>query len=174
MRKLIFISALVLTGVVASGSVLANYSYPGRVIITLGGGFGWGGSTQNAAALGPDCFFEPIECECETGQRLLDACALDWSAISPAIFGSLFQSIMDTTARRNLGAHYTSEENILKLIGPLFLDDLRAEIIELRNTIASVGTAQITPLKSIDDRLRKFDTDGLPPGRDDVVLLRAA
>ena len=54
------------------------------------------------------------------------------------------------------------------------LDDLRAEIIELRNTIASVGTAQITPLKSIDDRLRKFDTDGLPPGRDDVVLLRAA
>lgn len=76
MRKLIFISALVLTGVVASGSVLANYIYPGRVIITLGGGFGWGGSTQNAAALGPDCFFEPIECECETGQRLLDACAL--------------------------------------------------------------------------------------------------
>ncbi|MDD2609009.1 MAG: class I SAM-dependent DNA methyltransferase [Giesbergeria sp.] len=58
---------------------------------------------------------------------LLNACALDWSAISPAIFGSLFQSIMDSTARRNLGAHYTSEENILKLIGPLFLDDLRAE-----------------------------------------------
>jgi hypothetical protein len=54
------------------------------------------------------------------------------------------------------------------------LDDLRAEIVELRTVIASVGTAQITPLKSIDDRLRKFDTDGLPPGRDDVVLLRAA
>ena len=60
-------------------------------------------------------------------EALLDACALDWSAISPAIFGSLFQSIMDEQARRNLGAHYTSEENILKLIGPLFLDDLRAE-----------------------------------------------
>ncbi len=54
------------------------------------------------------------------------------------------------------------------------LDDLRAEIVELRTVIASVGTAQITPLKSIDDRLRKFDTDGLPPGRDDVILLRAA
>ncbi len=53
-------------------------------------------------------------------------------------------------------------------------DSLRAEIIELRTVIATVGTAQITPLKSIDDRLRKFDTDGLPPGRDDVVLLRAA
>ncbi|MBK9441555.1 MAG: hypothetical protein IPN53_09650 [Comamonadaceae bacterium] len=45
-------------------------------------------------------------------EALLDACALDWSAISPAIFGSLFQSIMNSAARRNLGAHYTSEENI--------------------------------------------------------------
>jgi hypothetical protein len=60
-------------------------------------------------------------------EALLDACALDWSAISPAIFGSLFQSIMKTEARRNLGAHYTSEENIQKLIKPLFLDALWAE-----------------------------------------------
>ncbi|MEX1167631.1 MAG: DNA methyltransferase [Hydrogenophaga sp.] len=60
-------------------------------------------------------------------EALLDACALDWSAISPAIFGSLFQSIMDDKARRNLGAHYTSEGNILKLIQPLFLDELHAE-----------------------------------------------
>jgi hypothetical protein len=60
-------------------------------------------------------------------EALLDACALDWSAISPAIFGSLFQSIMDDKARRNLGAHYTSEENILKLIKPLFLDELWVE-----------------------------------------------
>lgn len=66
-------------------------------------------------------------------QALLDACALDWSNISPAIFGSLFQSIMDKNARRNLGAHYTSEANILKLIGPLFLDDLRAEFGRIQN-----------------------------------------
>ena len=59
---------------------------------------------------------------------LLDASALDWSRISPAIFGSMFQSVMDAKARRNLGAHYTSEKNILKLIGPLFLDDLKAEL----------------------------------------------
>lgn len=64
---------------------------------------------------------------------LLDACALDWSAISPAIFGSLFQSIMDEKARRNLGAHYTSEENILKLIRPLFLDALWAEFHKVKN-----------------------------------------
>lgn len=65
-------------------------------------------------------------------EALLDACALDWSAISPAIFGSLFQSIMDEKARRNLGAHYTSEENILKLIQPLFLDELRAEFNKVK------------------------------------------
>lgn len=66
-------------------------------------------------------------------QALLDCCALDWSKISPAIFGSLFQSIMDKKARRNLGAHYTSEENILKLINPLFMDDLRAEFKQVKN-----------------------------------------
>ncbi len=75
-------------------------------------------------------FEEPIRiADFDRGLReaLLDACALDWSAISPAIFGALFQSIMDQKARRNLGAHYTSESNILKLIKPLFLDQLRAE-----------------------------------------------
>ncbi|MGJ4728753.1 class I SAM-dependent DNA methyltransferase [Luteimonas sp. SDU101] len=59
---------------------------------------------------------------------LLDASGLDWSRISPAIFGSMFQSVMDAKARRNLGAHYTSEKNILKLIGPLFLDGLKVEL----------------------------------------------
>ena len=65
-------------------------------------------------------------------ETLLDCCALDWSAISPAIFGALFQSIMDEKARRNLGAHYTSEENILKLIKPLFLDELWQEFNRIR------------------------------------------
>ncbi len=65
-------------------------------------------------------------------QTLLDCCALDWSRISPAIFGSLFQSIMDKTARRNLGAHYTSERNILKLIKPLFLDVLWEEFTKFK------------------------------------------
>lgn len=65
-------------------------------------------------------------------ERLLDACGLHWGEISPAIFGALFQSIMDAKARRNLGAHYTSEKNILKLIGPLFLDGLRAEFDKVK------------------------------------------
>ncbi|BCA60372.1 DNA methyltransferase [Sphingomonas sp. HMP6] len=59
---------------------------------------------------------------------LINACEHDWSGVSPAIFGSLFQSVMDAKERRAKGAHYTSEGNILKVIGPLFLDDLRAEL----------------------------------------------
>ncbi|KAA0445854.1 MAG: class I SAM-dependent DNA methyltransferase, partial [Candidatus Thioglobus sp.] len=61
-------------------------------------------------------------------EQLLECCYFNWSAISPAIFGSLFQSIMDKDSRRNLGAHYTSEENIIKLISPLFLDDLQNQV----------------------------------------------
>jgi len=58
---------------------------------------------------------------------LLECCMLNWSKISPAIFGSMFQSVMNPIQRRNLGGHYTSEKNILKLIKPLFLDKLWRE-----------------------------------------------
>lgn len=51
----------------------------------------------------------------------------DWAQISPEIFGSLFQEALEETERRSLGAHYTSERNILRLLEPLFLDDLREE-----------------------------------------------
>lgn len=75
----------------------------------------------------------PAQFDSKMRETLLDLCALDWSIISPAIFGSLFQSIMDADARRNLGAHYTSEENILKLIKPLFLDALWAEFEKVKS-----------------------------------------
>lgn len=75
----------------------------------------------------------PASFDSKMRESLLDLCALDWSVISPAIFGSLFQSIMDEKARRNLGAHYTSEENILKLIKPLFLDALWVEFEKVKN-----------------------------------------
>ena len=64
---------------------------------------------------------------------LLDACRFDWSEISPAIFGALFQSVMDPAERRAQGAHYTTEKNILKVIEPLFMDDLRAEFARLQS-----------------------------------------
>jgi hypothetical protein len=64
--------------------------------------------------------------------RLLTCCYFDWSVISPAIFGSMFQSIMNPKERRNLGAHYTSEKNILKLIHGLFLDELKDEFESIK------------------------------------------
>ena len=69
---------------------------------------------------------------------LLACTRKDWSRISPAIFGSLFQSIMQAKARRQIGAHYTSERDILKVIRSLFLDELRAEF-ESRKADRSTG-----------------------------------
>lgn len=63
----------------------------------------------------------------EMRNMLLQASKLDWGQVSPAIFGSMFQGVMDPITRRHLGAHYTSEANILKALGPLFLDDLKAQ-----------------------------------------------
>src|SRR5215213_7894653 len=60
--------------------------------------------------------------ESEMRQTLLSACRFNWSKISPAIFGSMFQSVMNPLERRAIGAHYTTERNILKTIGPLFPD----------------------------------------------------
>ena len=83
-----------------------------------------------------DLFRDPLlipSFDGEMRHRLLDACRFDWSGISPAIFGSLFQSVMDKVERRAQGAHYTTEKNILKVIEPLFLDDLRTEFKRLKN-----------------------------------------
>jgi len=65
--------------------------------------------------------------------NLLECTGLDWGKISPAIFGSLFQSVMNPAERRNLGAHYTSEKNIMKVIKPLFLDGLWKEFETVKN-----------------------------------------
>jgi hypothetical protein len=62
---------------------------------------------------------------------LIDALDFSWDVISPAIFGSLFQSVMEKKERRSQGAHYTTEKNILKVIEPLFLDELRTEFEHL-------------------------------------------
>lgn len=65
---------------------------------------------------------------------LLECCKLNWSLISPAIFGSMFQAVVDPKERRNLGQHYTSEKNILKLIKPLFLDELYKEFESIKRS----------------------------------------
>ena len=76
-------------------------------------------------------FDAPVEQpETNTKMRaaLLDCARVDWSRVSPAIFGSLFQSIKNRAERRRGGEHYTTEANILKCLDPLFLDGLRAEL----------------------------------------------
>ncbi|MBP7401317.1 MAG: class I SAM-dependent DNA methyltransferase [Clostridia bacterium] len=68
-------------------------------------------------------------------KQLLLCCLMDWSQVSPAIFGSMFQSVMRPEERRSLGAHYTSEENIHKVIDPLFMNDLKAEFEQCKGNL---------------------------------------
>ena len=89
--------------------------------------------------------------------RLLDTCRFDWSNISPAIFGALFQSVMDPKERRAQGAHYTTEKNILKVIEPLFLDDLRAEFARLRSRKDSRRLAELRRFQDRLGAMRFFD-----------------
>lgn len=94
-------------------------------------------------------FAEPIRTpnfNAEMRRTILDTMRLDWASVSPAIFGSMFQAVMDKKQRRNLGAHYTSEKNILRVIKPLFLDDLYTEFA----VCMAAG-----PRKKFDE-LRKF------------------
>lgn len=81
---------------------------------------------------------------------LLAACTFNWDAISPAIFGSLFQSVMQPEERRRQGAHYTTEKNILKVIEPLFLDELRTEFKQL------TGRRDSGRRKALEDFHRKL------------------
>ncbi len=100
-----------------------------------------------------ELFHEPLRISSFTAAmraRLLDTCRFDWSNISPAIFGALFQSVMDPEERRAQGAHYTTEQNILKVIGPLFMDDLQAEFVRLR---ARRDTRRRVALRAFQQRL---------------------
>lgn len=83
-------------------------------------------------------------------QALINACNYDWSTINPTIFGALFQDIKSKDARRANGEHYTTEENIDKTIGPLFIDELQEKLEKawdnsgkLRELQRELGTYQI-------------------------------
>ena len=79
---------------------------------------------------------------------LLECCTFDWSKVSPAIFGSMFQSVMDKEKRRNLGAHYTSEKNIMKVVRGLFLDELLEEFEKVK--------FESNKLKQLHERIAKL------------------
>lgn len=88
----------------------------------------------------------------EMRDRLVAAAMFNWSAISPAIFGSLFQAVKDKVARRELGEHYTTETNIMKVIGPMFLDELRQ-----RFTDGYHDTTKLKKLRSDMGQMRFLD-----------------
>jgi hypothetical protein len=89
----------------------------------------------------------------EMRRDLLNAMKLDWSKVSPAIFGSMFQGVMDEKERRNLGAHYTSEKNILRVIKPLFLDDLYQEFA---HALRSGPRKKYGELRTLQDKLAEL------------------
>lgn len=86
-------------------------------------------------------FSEPLKIPIFTKKmrdKLIDASSFNWANISPAIFGSLFQAVKSVEARRELGEHYTTERNILKTIGPLFLDDVNSSFESAKNDPAKL------------------------------------
>lgn len=79
---------------------------------------------------------------------LIECCQFDWKRISPAIFGSLFQAAMNPELRENLGAHYTSEKNVLKVLEPLFLNELNEEF--------NMASSSVVKLKNLKKKLSKM------------------
>lgn len=105
-------------------------------------------------------FEERIEfADCNSTMRdaLLRAAAFRWERISPAVFGSLFQGVMDPKERRQIGAHYTSEANILKLVRSLFLDDMRAEFDAACRDKSGRGPGRLRDLQARLAGLRFLD-----------------
>ena len=88
---------------------------------------------------------------------LLACTRFDWSRISPAIFGSLFQAVMEPKERRQIGGHYTSERDILKVARSLFLDDLRAEFESLKADRSTRRRARLEEFHAKLCRLRFLD-----------------
>ncbi|MGB3747407.1 MAG: DNA methyltransferase [Rhodanobacter sp.] len=83
---------------------------------------------------------------------LLHIGSLDWTKINPDIFGSMIQAVADDEERGSLGMHYTSVPNILKVLNPLFLDDLRAQL-----EAAGDNKAKLLNLRKRMARIRVFD-----------------
>ncbi len=107
-----------------------------------------------------DLFAEPLlipDFDASMREALLEAGRFDWTAISPAIFGALFQSVLEPAERRAAGAHYTTEKNILKVIEPLFLDGLRTEFSRLRERRDGRSMADLRKFRARLGSIRCFD-----------------
>ncbi|MCA9697793.1 MAG: class I SAM-dependent DNA methyltransferase, partial [Myxococcales bacterium] len=100
-------------------------------------------------------FHDPIKLPAFDGAMratLVECAAFDWSKISPAIFGSIFQGVMDPPKRRQIGAHYTSERDILRVLRSTFIDEFEAELARAR--ALRVGRSQ--RLNQLHDKLARL------------------
>ena len=109
-------------------------------------------------------FTERLDAAAFTGpmrEALLEACDFRWGEISPAIFGALFQEVINTgddpKRRRKIGAHYTSERDILRVIRPLFLDELRAEFEAIARDRSGRRSTRLENLRSRLTKLNFLD-----------------
>ena len=93
------------------------------------------------------------EFDSEMRELLIMASNFNWSTVSPAIFGNLFQSVMSPESRHEGGAHYTKEENIVRVINPLFMDGLRAELRKIKSKSRS---QRREALKQFQEKLSKM------------------
>lgn len=85
-------------------------------------------------------------------ELLLDCATLDWSQINPDIFGSMFQAVIDAKQRGNLGQHYTSVPNIMRVIQPLFLNNLNEALSKAKG-----NASKLQALLMRLSRIRAFD-----------------
>lgn len=93
----------------------------------------------------------PPQCDRQMRDQLIAACRFEWSRISPVIFGSLFQNVTTPAERRLLGAHFTSEQDILRTIRPLFLDALEARLQKAK--AEGERAARLKALRALRDEL---------------------
>lgn len=101
-----------------------------------------------------DLFAERLgfpRCTREMRAALLYCCDFQWAKISPAVFGSLFQGVLNDKARRQQGAHYTSERDIMKVLRSLFLDELKGELEVLKR---DRSTRRRASLEAFQQKLR--------------------
>lgn len=101
---------------------------------------------------------QPIPELGKKGRRILLECGtMDWSEINPDIFGSMFQAVIDVEQRSRLGQHYTSYSNIMKVIQPLFLDSLQAELDKQLQVVTSKRAKGLQALLVRMGQIKVFD-----------------
>ena len=103
-------------------------------------------------------------------RALIESGSLDWSKINPDIFGSMIQAVMDTKKRSEMGMHYTSVQNIMKVLSPLFLDKLTEEYLKIISSDVK-DTTKVTNLKALCTRLSKIKVGDMACGSGNFLII---